>query len=305
MPAMNTLSTLGRAAAFALLLTAGRAPALCWIDAEHAKTADSMASSDPRVAASRATAHRIHALVKANAAMQSLQDTRVRSRWQIGHGVGGPARSIWYQARDHRRTVWAGDCGVIDGADRLPPKASVVIQVNATSDLFNGTPELDDEGLRAWREPPVVGHAQGRPLYFGWQLVFTKTGRVPWVPVSQAEFLDFAAREIARQQASAGGHSPYWKAQREALDRHRATHDAAALAAPARNAWVWQHLAVPIERYPLLVKLDPAFPWNPADPQRAQIIALKILGSGEHSATMQRVLDTLDLAAFEALVHAR
>jgi hypothetical protein len=304
---MNTpFLTATRGAALALLLfTACRASALCWIDAEHPKAADLTPVADPRIAASRQTAHRIHALLKANAAMQSLQDTRLRSRWQIGHGVGGPARPLWYQARSHRRSMWVGECGVLEGADRLPPTASVVVQVNGTSDLFNGPPEIDDEGLRAWREPPVVGQAQGRPLYFGWQLVFTKTGRPPWVPVSTAEFLDFAEREIARQQAASGGHNPFWITQREALRQHRAALDAAALAAPARNAWVWQHPGVPIERYPLLVKLDPAFPWDRADPQRAQIVSLKIQGAEPHAAAMQRVLETLDLKAFEALVQPR
>ncbi len=280
------------------------AHALCWIDAEHPKAADNTPTTDARVATSRQLAQRIHAIVKGNAAMQSLQGTRVRSRWQIGHGAGVPARSIWYQARDHRQPMWVGECGVLEGADRWPPRASVIVHVNHVNDLFNGPPELDDESLRAWREPPVVGQAQGRALYFGWQLVFTPTGRPPWVPVSTAEFLDFASREIMRQHAANGG-GAFWVAQRAALERHRAGLTADALAAQARNAWVWQHPDVPAERYPLLVKLDPAFPWDRSNPQRAQIVALSIMGSEEHAQTMQRVLQTLDFAAFEALVRPR
>lgn len=287
-----------------LLALAPAAQALCWIDAGHPATADGNGGRNPQAAPMRQIAERVHAIVKGNAAMRSLEDTRVRSRWQIG-GPGDPAWTLWYQARDHRRSMWVGECGVLEGADRLPARASVVVQVNGTSDLFNGPPEIDDEGLRAWREPTVVAQVQGRPLYFGWQLVLTPSGRPPWVPVSNAEFLDFAAREIARQQAGGGGPTPYWQQQREALARHRATLDAAALAAPARAGWVWQHPGVPAERWPLLVKLDPAFPWDRARPQRAQIITLKIQGADAQAATMQRVLNTIDLAAFESMLQAR
>jgi hypothetical protein len=287
--------------AVAAMTLPGSASAICWIADEHPKSADLIPVADPRIAPLRRVAHRIHALVQANAAMHGLSGVRLRSRWHIG-GAGGPARSLWYQARDHRPETWVGDCGVLEGADRLPARASIVVQVNATSVLFNGEPEINDEGLRAWREPPVVGTLQGRPLYHGWQVVLSGSGRPPWVHVTQAEFLAFAEREIARQQAGSGGHNPYWQAQLEALRRHRATLDAAALAAPARNAWVWQHPGVPAERYPLLVKLDPAFPWEPQHPQRVKLVALSIQGNGAQAEAMQRVAQTLDLDAFAALL---
>ena len=302
----NTLHSFGAmttAIGLAMFLAAGAAQALCWIDAEHPKAADNIPTSDPRVATSRQVAQRIHAIIKGNAAMQSMQDTRVRSRWQIGHGAGVPARSIWYQARDHGKSMWVGECGLHENADRLPPKASVVVQVNSTNDLFNSQPEINDEGLRAWREPSVVGQAQGRPLYFGWQIVLTQTGRTPWVPVTTAEFLDSASREIERQHAANGG--AFWVTQRAALQRYRTSLSPAALAAQARNGWVWQHPDVPIERYPLLVKLDPSFPWDRTNPQRPQMISVSIQGLEEHMQTMQRVVQTMDLAAFEALVQSR
>jgi hypothetical protein len=235
--------------------------------------------------------------------MQSLQDTRVRSRWQIGHVAGVPARSIWYQARDHGKSMWVGECSLHENADRLPPKASVVVHVNSTNDLFNVQPEINDEGLRAWREPSVVVQTQGHPLYFGWQIVLTQTGRTPWVPVTTAEFLDSASREIERQHAANGG--AFWVTQRADLQRYRASLSPAALATQASNGWVWQHPDVSIDRYPLLVKLDPSFPWDRTNPQRPQIVSVSILGLDEHAQTMQRVMQRMDLAAFEALVQPR
>lgn len=280
----------------------GQAAALCWIDAPTRVSADQLPAGDARLALMNRVAQRVHALVKGNADLQSLTDTRVRSRWQIG-GPGGPARTLWYQARDHRASMWVGDCGVLEGADRLPARASVVVEVNGTSNLFNGPPLVSDEGLVAWAEPTVARHVQGRPLYFGWKLVLTKTGQPPWVPVTQAEFLDFAAREMARQ-AAATGDNPWLRQQREALQRYRASLDARALAAQARNGWVWQHPDVPAERWPKLVKLDPAFPWD-ANPQRAQIVSLTIQGADAQAAAMERALHSIDLAGFEALFELR
>lgn len=173
----------------------------CWIEDELPKTADGIAVSDSRVAPMRALAHRIEALIRANEAFRTLPDTRLRSRWHITSGIDVPARGLWLQARDHRREMWVGACGVLQGADRWPARATVIVQVNLTGDLFDGAPEIRDEGLTAWREPPRSGDVAGHALYFGRQLVFTPSGRPPWVPVSQAEYLDFVEREISRQRA--------------------------------------------------------------------------------------------------------
>jgi hypothetical protein len=314
----------------ALLLAMGspHARAVCWIDAEHPKTADLLSVADPRVAPLRHVAWRINALLKAQPDLQSLPESRMRSRWQIGTAVGVPAQTLWFQARDHRREMWVGDCGVLEGADRLPPRASVVAQVNATSDLFNGPPEIDareSRGLRAWREPPVVGQVGGRPLYFGWQLGFTASGRPPWVPVTQAEYLDHVERELGRQQAEidrtrqealarlartpgapdAGALPPpgdYVPRQLATVRAFRAGLSPEVLAGQARLGWTGQHPDVPVERWPRLVKLDPAFRWDRDDPQRVQLIVLKVQGAPPHEQAMQRVLHGLDLAAFETLL---
>lgn len=314
--------------ALVLALASPVASALCWIDAGHPRTADGLSTADPRVAPLRQVALRINALLKANPDLQALPESRLRTRWQIGSATGAPARTLWLQARDHRRSMWVGECGVLDGADRLPPRASVVVQVNATGDLFNGAPEIDErepQGLRAWRDPPVVGQVGGRPLYFGWQLVFTASGRPPWVPVTQAEYLDFVERELGRQLSEsertrqealarltrtagapgAGALPPpsdYLPGQLATVRAFRAGLSPEALAGPARLGWTGQHPEVPVERWPRLVKLDPAFPWDRKEPQHVQLIAVKVQGAPPHEQAMQRVLHGLDLAAFEALL---
>lgn len=280
-----------------LLLAAGAACSLgtqaagCWIDAEHPKTADNLAVSDPRVAPMRATARRINALIHANATFAALPHVRLRTRWQISGETGAPARGLWLQARDHRQPMWVGECGVLEGADRWPPQASIVVQVNQTQDLFNGPPEIRDGQLTAWREPVVKGAVGGHPLYHGWLLVFTASGRPPWVAVTQAEYLDAVERDWAAL--------PALLAQARAL---RASLTPEQAAGPARVGWNGLNPEVPPERYPTLVKLDPAFPWSRDDRQRPQLLSLSVLGSGPHEAAMQQVLQTLDLGAFQALV---
>ena len=289
------------AASVPALSPAQAATPLCWSDDEHPRTADQLAVTDARVAVTRRLAHRINALLKSNAAMQALPETRLRSRWQIGGLFNLPARPLWLQARDHRPSMWVGSCGVLEAADRLPPRASVVVQVNITSDLFKGEREIYDEQLTAWREPQATGHVNGHPLTFGRQLVLTSTGRPPWVPVPQASYLDFVEREFDRQQAAHGA-TPYWDQQRTIVRAFRARLSAAELAGQARLGWTGQHPDVPLERWPRLVMIDPAFPWDRRDPQRAQIIRIVVQGSEAWEAPMQRVLQTLDLSAFEALM---
>lgn len=287
------------------LFNPAHAGAVCWTELEAARTADNLSAAEPRVAPMRAVARRLDAIVRAHPALQSLQETRMRSRWQVLNALGGtraaPARGLWYQARNHRPSMWQGACGVHPSADRLPPTASVVIQVNRLGDLFNGPAEFRDEVLEAWKEPQAKGEVQGHPVWHGWMVVLTTTGRPPWTYVSNAELMDFAAREYDRQQA-ANGPNAWLAGQRAALARHRAAMDAASLAAPARAVFAWQHPDVPPERYPLLVKADPAFPWNRRDPQQVQVVAISIQGAPPHEAAMREVLHSFDYASVEALM---
>jgi hypothetical protein len=166
-----------------LVMAAASAPALaqadCWIDAEHPRTADMKPVADPAVAPLRRTLHAVNALLHARPELQALPRTRLRSSWQIGGQGDAPARPAHFLLRDHRETVWlAGRCGVIAGADRIGPLASVVASVNAPHVFFESdVPELNDDRLVAWRELPVTGSLRGRPEFGGQTLVFTRHGR--------------------------------------------------------------------------------------------------------------------------------
>lgn len=189
----------------AALLLAGCAPAFaqidCWADAEHPKTADLKAVSDPAVAPLRRTLHALNALLHARPELHALPRTRLRSSWQIGGQWDAPARPAHFLLRDHRESAWVvGRCEVVTGADRIGPLATIVASVNAPHAFFESeVPELKDDQLSAWRELPVTGTLRGRPVFGGHMLVFTRHGRLPWVPVTTAEYLDFTERDLQRR----------------------------------------------------------------------------------------------------------
>jgi hypothetical protein len=197
----------------------------CWIDAEHPQSADALGLSDPRVQPMRQTLQQINAILHRQPELHALPRTRLRSSWQIGGQWDAPARSGSFLLRDHRESMWTpGRCDVIKGADRLGPWAGIVATVNAPEAFFESpAPDIYDEKLRAWRELPVTGSVQGQPLYGGTMLVFTRNGRLPWVPVTTAEYLDFVLRDLRRKQqeaqaSRAANPLPASDAAREAAD---------------------------------------------------------------------------------------
>lgn len=177
----------------------------CWMAAEHPLTADQIAVTSPSVALIRRTLQTLNTLLLARPELMALPRTRLRSSWQVGGQWDAPARPAHFLMRDHRESVWvAGRCDVVKGADRIGPLASIVVSINAPHAFFaSEVPELRDDQLAAWRELPVTGAVSGHPVYGDHMLVFTRGGRLPWVPVTVAEYLDFTERDLQRRQAEA------------------------------------------------------------------------------------------------------
>ncbi len=176
----------------------------CWMDAPHPLTADGLPSSHASVAPLQQALQQLNALLHRQPALQALPRTRLRSSWQIAGQWTLPARGAHFLLRDHRESMWQGRCSVLKGADRLEPHATLVVQVNQPEAFFaTAVPELRDEQLSAWREVLPTGQVQGRTLYDGHMLVFTAQGRLPWVPVTVAEYLDFTERDLVRRHAEA------------------------------------------------------------------------------------------------------
>ena len=190
------------ALAAALAALPARADIDCWMDAPHPQTADGLPSRHARVAPLQNAVQQINALLHRQPALQALPRSRLRSSWQLSGQWDLPARGAHFLLREHRESMWVGRCDVNKNADRLDPKASIVIQVNHADTFFVSTvPELRDEQLTAYREELPTGDVQGRTLYGGHMLVFTANGRLPWVPVTVAEYLDFTERDLTRRHA--------------------------------------------------------------------------------------------------------
>lgn len=173
----------------------------CWMDAEHPTTGDSRRVSDPALAPLRKAFQDVNAILHRQPALHDLPRTRLRSSWQLGGQWDEPARGGHFLLRDHREKMWVpGRCDVIAGADRLGPMASVVVAINAPTAFFESNhAELRDDQLQAWREIPASGQLQGRTLYGGHMLVFTRGGRMPWIPITTAEYVDFTLRDLRRR----------------------------------------------------------------------------------------------------------
>lgn len=340
----------------------------CWMDAEHPQTADSLPVTHARVATLRRALHELNTILRRQPELHALPRTRLRSSWQIGGQWDEPARAASFLLRDHRESTWLGTCDVIKGADRLGPHAAIVVSINAPQSFFESTPpEIKDERLQAWREVPATGSIRGHRLYGGHMLVFTRNGRVPWVPVTVAEYLDFTERDLTRQQAQvqasqqavrraeepgadeamlqriAEGLRKVDPAQAEQLMAQiRAQHaqaraQAEAAAArrrnnPALDDSPWQTMLrrvrayrasltapelaaqarlgmnglqppeVPPERFPLLARPDPAFPWDRTAPAQVQMMKVSVSAGDRFEGPMQKVLQALDVEALQGLV---
>lgn len=197
----------------------------CWVDAEHASTADQRPVADPGAAPMRRALQQVNAMLHAQRALHDLPRTRLRSSWQVGGQWDAAARSGSLLVRDHRESMWLpGRCDVNPKADRLGPLAAVVVAINAPTSFFESPhAELRDEQFEAWRELPATGQLNGYTLYGGRQLVFTRGGRLPWVAVTTADYVDFTLRDLRRRTqedaaARAGLPAEGDSAAREAFD---------------------------------------------------------------------------------------
>ncbi|MFT7775097.1 hypothetical protein [Roseateles sp.] len=201
---MRVAITLAAVLAGMALTLPAQAAIDCWIDAPHPQTADRLSSSHVSVAPLQQALQRLNAQLHRQPALQALPRSRLRSSWQIAGQWTLPARGAHFLLRDHRESMWLGPCDLVKGADRLEPRASIVVQVNQPETFFaTAVPELRDEQLSAWREILPTDQVQGRPLYDGHMLVITADGRLPWVPVTTADYLDFTERDLMRRHAEA------------------------------------------------------------------------------------------------------
>lgn len=180
--------------------------AACWIERERPTTADQLPVADARVAQARTAARSMNDILERNAGLRGLPDVRLRSTWQV---VGHPRSTPWSPYGfhlvlwAHPRQVWGpGDCEVTAQADRVDPRAAIVVQANSVrSTLKQQDSAVRDEQLEAFVEPEKIGEVGGHAVYRGQWIVLTFDGRTPWIPVTTAEYLAFEERRLVRAVA--------------------------------------------------------------------------------------------------------
>lgn len=190
-------------AALATLLCTAPAAAGCWVDEPPAKSNDQRPLTAPAVAPMDRLAREINAVLHRHPVLSALPDgptpVRLRTRWSIGYPHPVLARrSLWLQLREHRSELWGtGPCGLSPNAERIEPRASIVVHVDAPEQLLERRAIYDDE-LTAWSEPAPTGQAGTHTVYEGRLVVLSSSGRPPWTPVSMDEYLRFHERELKR-----------------------------------------------------------------------------------------------------------
>lgn len=220
--------------------TEGSAQSACWIDRERDVTASQLPVTSPRVAGMREAAHEINRALGANATLTSLPEVRVRSTWQIiGHpdDTGDPY-GVHLVLWAHGRDVWDdGPCDLIPQADRVDPMAAIVVVTNSiNSTLAQVSTGVSDEQLRAFAEPEVVGRIGGYPVYRGQWIVLTFDGRIPWIPVTMSEYLDFEERRLVALEAESASNIAEVQANTSVFDEDavRETFEAMRAVDPAQ-----------------------------------------------------------------------
>jgi hypothetical protein len=187
----------------AALAPVSHARAACWIERERPATADQLPVADPRVAGMRASARAMNAVLKSHGGLQGLPDVRLRSTWQItGHPRSTPWSPYGFHLIlwAHPKDVWGpGPCDVIPQADRIDPRAAIVVQANTVhSTLTQPDSAVRDEQIEAFVQPEQIGTIGRRPIYRGQMIVLTFDGRVPWVPLTTEEYLAFEERRLTK-----------------------------------------------------------------------------------------------------------
>jgi len=111
-----------------------------------------------------------------------------------------------------------------------------------------------------------------------------------------------AAKDAASAAKAPPAVNPYVK-QLADLRELRAALTPAQLQGQAREGYTSKTPIRPVDTLPRLVKMDPAFPWDRANPNRIRMMEVHFSGAGApYDAMMRQAVETLDWTAIEALM---
>lgn len=189
-----------------ILAAADLGVAACWVPSlEEQRTGDGVPIDAPELRPLRDALRTIDGMAKASPHLAGMPDTRLRNHLSYANGV---PRYVYINVKAYAPNTWGpGECDLIPQADRIGAGGGLHVSINFVE---NALPEplAGDDELRMYGEPRVSGRIGRFPVYgaepvhrrWGDRIVLTSDGRLPWEPVTVADYLDWQAREIARRQ---------------------------------------------------------------------------------------------------------
>lgn len=199
--------TLSVCCALAIFAGAHVARAACWVPSiEEQRTGDGVPISAPELRPLRDALRMIDGMAKGSPHLAAMPDTRMRNHLSYANGV---PRYVYINVKAYAPNTWGpGDCDLIPQADRIGAGGGLHFSINFVDAAL---PEslAGDDSLRMYGEPRVSGRIGRFPVYgaepvhrrWGDRVVLTSDGRLPWEPVTVAEYLDWQAREIKRRKS--------------------------------------------------------------------------------------------------------
>jgi hypothetical protein len=125
---------------------------------------------------------------------------RIRAHYAVGPSYGS------LNVRASQPSVWKGTCDLHSRALDCCADGGINIMVNAPESALHAVYANDDE-LKIFRQPKATGMVAGWPSYED-RVLMSVGGRLPWLPVTIGEFIDFQERRERAKQAEALARRP-------------------------------------------------------------------------------------------------
>lgn len=178
----------------------------CWVESiENKTTGFGDATATARYAGLRGSLLKADALLKADSAINAIQNVRYQVHRYIGasYHPGAPF-SGQAMAYLHKPDMWLGKCGLRSGADIVH---FVEIGVNLNNLRSLEEPAIGDDALAATKfihQPKHIAERGGYSIYEGSAgnriLVMTAGNVPPFVPVTVGEYLDYWHRSLKQER---------------------------------------------------------------------------------------------------------
>lgn len=139
----------------------------------------------------RAATQAVERIAKANVAFMAGNRRPIRVRTTIDQGAETPHTAIINTVAYTEKAWVKGRCDVIPQADRGGDLSEGAVHIILNDPRSFLTTRLGNGAFEAYEEPVQTGEYDGFPMYHGLYVLISRSGRVPWVPVTVADALTY------------------------------------------------------------------------------------------------------------------